>query len=666
MKYRAEIDGLRTIAIIPVILFHAGFKWFSGGFVGVDVFFVISGYLITTIILTEKEQGIFSLVNFYERRARRILPALFFVMLISLPFAWMWLQTDEMIGFSKSLVGVSIFSSNILFWSETGYWGTANELKPLLHTWSLSVEEQYYILFPLYLMVMWRFRKRWILGSFMVIAAISLGIAQWGSNNFPVANFFLLPSRAWELALGASIAFYFLYRKQGIRTLMPHKIIDESLSLLGLLMIAYAVFAFDGTVPFPGFYALIPTVGAGLIILFSSGNTLVGRLLGTQLFVSLGLISYSTYLWHQPLFSFARNRSLMEPSALTYAGLAVLSIIFGYLSWRYIEKPFRKAGVFSRKTIFTFSGVGTVLFVVVGLVGQYNKGFPERFKLEQSILDDFANHKLRRNCKKNEANRVGGEHFCKLGVTTGESSLRFAVFGDSHSGVILPAFDSAARSVNTQFIHIGEGGCPPLLGADVAKGNYKMGVCENLALKEFEYVRDHKINKVFLVASWALYTDGNYDAGMERYFLVDKNSKVLTREASRAVFANAIEVTADAYRNIGASVYIVEQIPQQIINIQKLYYRISNSHAADSEIDDFILSQSVSRSRSNDLQAYNREVFGRLASKGKVTLVNLDNYYCSAEVCLIGNKNHSHYRDDNHVSAFGASLVIGEIVKHIK
>jgi peptidoglycan/LPS O-acetylase OafA/YrhL len=162
VKYRREIDGLRAVAVVPVILFHAGYSAFSGGYVGVDVFFVISGYLITTIILAEKEKGTFSLVNFYERRARRILPALFFVMLVSLLPAWLWMTPSDMTRFSRSLVAVSTFSSNILFWLESGYWGTANELKPLLHTWSLAVEEQFYILFPLYLILMWRFRKRWM------------------------------------------------------------------------------------------------------------------------------------------------------------------------------------------------------------------------------------------------------------------------------------------------------------------------------------------------------------------------------------------------------------------------------------------------------------------------------------------------------------------------
>ena len=197
MKYRAEIDGLRAIAVVPIILIHAGVEYFSGGFVGVDVFFVISGYLITTIILSEKEQGTFSLVNFYERRFRRILPALFMVMLVSLIFSLLWLMPSYMEDFSQSLMAASTFSSNILFWRESGYWEISNELKPLLHTWSLAVEEQYYVLYPLLLMLIWHFRKDWIIGSFIVIAAISLATAQWGAYNKPIPTFYLLPTRGW-------------------------------------------------------------------------------------------------------------------------------------------------------------------------------------------------------------------------------------------------------------------------------------------------------------------------------------------------------------------------------------------------------------------------------------------------------------------------------------
>jgi len=384
LKYRAEIDGLRAIAVVPIILFHAGFEYFSGGFVGVDVFFVISGYLITTIILSEKEQGTFSLVNFYERRFRRILPALFMVMLVSLIFSLLWLMPSYMEDFSQSLMAVSTFSSNILFWRESGYWEISNELKPLLHTWSLAVEEQYYVLYPLFLMQIWHFRKDWILGSFIVIAAISLATAQWGAYNKPIPTFYLLPTRGWELAIGAGIAYYFLYRKQTVRTLLSHKSVNEALGLLGLLMISYAVYVFDKGTPFPSLYALVPTVGTGLIILFSSSQTMVGRLLSIKPLVAVGLISYGAYLWHWPLLVFARHLSLTEPSELTFAILALLSFPLAYLSWRYIEKPFRTKSIFSRKTIFTLSFIGSVLFITVGLAGHFSNGFEDFWLSRQS------------------------------------------------------------------------------------------------------------------------------------------------------------------------------------------------------------------------------------------------------------------------------------------
>ena len=425
MKYRAEIDGLRALAVIPVILFHAGFDLFSGGFVGVDVFFVISGYLITTIILSEMEKGTFSLVNFYERRARRILPALFLVMFVSLPAAYLWLLPADMKDFSQSLVAVSTFSSNILFWRETGYWETASELKPLLHTWSLAVEEQYYVLFPIFLMIMWRFRKRWIVGSFMLITAISLGVAQWGAYNKPSATFFLLPTRGWELAIGASIAFYFLFRKQSVRSLLAHKSINEVLSLVGLLMIGYAVHAFDGTVPFPSLYALVPTIGTGLIILFSSPHTLVGRLLGTRLLVGVGLISYSAYLWHYPLLAFARHRSLTEPSEALFLLLALISFPLAYISWRYVESPFRNKKLVSRKAVFTFTVVGSITFAAIGIAGHVNDGdfgrWPKFVKNYYEIAENSEKFVWR------EKNNLRNSVF-------DESKIKLLLVGDSNSG----------------------------------------------------------------------------------------------------------------------------------------------------------------------------------------------------------------------------------------
>ncbi|HTK85835.1 MAG TPA: acyltransferase, partial [Patescibacteria group bacterium] len=241
MRYRGEIDGLRAVAVGSVVLFHAGLPWFHGGFVGVDIFFVISGFLITSILMSELAEGRFSLVNFYERRARRILPALYLVMAASLPFAWAWLMPGHMKQFALSVASVSLFSSNIQFWRESGYFDTAADFKPLLHTWSLAVEEQYYILFPLFLMLTWRLGRRRIFWLLAAAAAVSLAMAQWGSHHKPEATFYLLPTRGWELLIG-SLAACHLHERHG----QPdRRAFDQWASLLGLALILYSILVFD-------------------------------------------------------------------------------------------------------------------------------------------------------------------------------------------------------------------------------------------------------------------------------------------------------------------------------------------------------------------------------------------------------------------------------------
>jgi peptidoglycan/LPS O-acetylase OafA/YrhL len=331
-KYRAEIDGLRALAVVPVILFHAGFELFSGGFVGVDVFFVISGYLITKILIEDIENDRFSFLSFYERRARRILPALFFVMFVSIPFAWIWMLPSQMTDFSQSLVAVSLFGSNVLFWRESGYFDSAAEEKPLLHTWSLAVEEQYYVLFPIFLFLAWGYGKNRVFWMIVVMASISLLLSEWGWRNSAIANFYLAPTRAWELFAGSIAAFVVL--KRGVQK-------NEFLSLLGLAAIVFSIFAYDESTPFPSLYALVPVLGVVMLICFAGKETVTARLLSTKVFVGIGLISYSAYLWHQPLFAFARIRLIEHPSPAWMVALSVTSIVLAYLSWRYVEQPFR-------------------------------------------------------------------------------------------------------------------------------------------------------------------------------------------------------------------------------------------------------------------------------------------------------------------------------------
>jgi peptidoglycan/LPS O-acetylase OafA/YrhL len=230
MKYRSEIDGLRALAVLPVIFFHAGFEWFSGGYIGVDVFFVISGYLITTIIMNDIEKKEFSIANFYERRARRILPALFTVSVLSSAAAWILLSDAGLNKYGEALIGVSLFVSNIVFWRQQGYFDESAELNPLLHTWSLAVEEQYYLLFPIFLLLVWRFGKKSVFWMILVMAAISLLISEWGWRNSPMGNFYLSPSRAWELFAGSIAAF--IVQKRGIQK-------NEVLSLIGIAAIVF-------------------------------------------------------------------------------------------------------------------------------------------------------------------------------------------------------------------------------------------------------------------------------------------------------------------------------------------------------------------------------------------------------------------------------------------
>ena len=358
MKYRPEIDGLRALAVIPVILFHAGFELFSGGFVGVDVFFVISGYLITSLLIEDIENKRFSILHFYERRARRILPALFFVMFVCVPFAWILLQDAALAKFGNGLMGVSLFLSNVVFWRGQGYFDESAELNPILHTWSLAVEEQYYLLFPIFLILAWRFGKNRVFWMIVVMATISLLLSEWGWRKEATANFYLAPTRAWELFAGSIAAF--IVQKQGVQK-------NNLLALFGLTAIIFSIFFYDETTPFPSVYALVPVIGVVLLILYADKETIAAQFLSNKVLVGIGLISYSAYLWHQPLFAFFRVYSNQIELDLYFSlGLVSSTFVIAYLSWRFVEKPFRSRNNFSKASIFLLSLVSLLLIFTFG------------------------------------------------------------------------------------------------------------------------------------------------------------------------------------------------------------------------------------------------------------------------------------------------------------
>ncbi len=511
LDYRPEIDGLRALAVVPVILFHAGFEIAKGGFVGVDVFFVISGYLIASIIMNEARAGSFSIVTFYERRVRRIIPALLFMLAACLPAAWILFTPQEMTAFSKSLISVCLFSSNIFFSETSGYFDTASELKPLLHTWSLAVEEQFYLFFPFLLILSLRKGERRALQALIALAVFSILLAQWALPRYPSAAFYLLPTRAWELFLGALAAFY----PATLQTKV--KVAGEVLGAVGLVLILFAISAYDRQTPFPGFYALAPTVGAVLIILFARGDTRVGRLLGTRAFVGIGLLSYSAYLWHQPLLAFARNVHFDGLTKFSAGAVVLTTFPIAYFSWRYVERPFRSGRVLNRSQIFASSLAAGLLLFFFGASGVTTKGFEGRYdEARRDFLARFDNgppdwkyftsqniaaeFRLQCDFYDFDSHRAGLISVIPKASIAQECYVRdpkfgkaVFIWGDSHAQQLHPGLRRALPE-DWQILQVASSGCAPVIASAGSAINY----CEQSNWFALEHVATSKPDVVIV------------------------------------------------------------------------------------------------------------------------------------------------------------------------
>lgn len=446
MKYRAEIDGLRALAVVPVIMFHAGFELFSGGFVGVDVFFVISGYLISTILIEDIEKKRFSIVNFYERRVRRILPALFFVLFITTIFSYFILFPSDFKDYSESLFYVVIFVSNIYFWRDSNYFSQAAELNPLLHTWSLAVEEQFYVVFPLFLILAWRYGKHRVFWMIVVMAAISFLLSEWGWRNTETANFYLAPTRAWELFAGSIAAF--IVQKQGVQK-------NNLLALIGISAIVFSVFSYDETTPFPSAFALVPVIGVVLLLLYADKETLTGKLLGTKALVGVGLISYSAYLWHQPLFALYRQKYSIDLDFFVQSFLIGITFCLAIFSWKFIEKPFRDK-TFSRKIIFTSSFLAGLTLIAISSMIFTTNGASYRFDLIPKPVP-WVNVKCHGIKKIAQLEKPIEE--C-LGASPSPVKGDIYLLGDSHAAQLTFALEDVAKQRNVGFYFINDGNFP--------------------------------------------------------------------------------------------------------------------------------------------------------------------------------------------------------------
>lgn len=656
--YRREIDGLRALAVVPVILFHAGFEAFSGGFVGVDVFFVISGYLITSIILTQKAAGTFSLLDFYERRARRILPALFLVMAVCIPFAWLWLMPSDMKDFSQSLVAVSVFASNILFWRESGYFDSAAELKPLLHTWSLAVEEQYYVLFPLFLLVMWHFAKRWTVATLAVIAALSFALAQWGAYNKPAATFFLLPTRGWEIAIGALIAFYFArYPK-----LQLQRPAQEIGSLIGLSLILYAVFAYSKETPFPSAYALAPTLGTALIILCTTSSTLVGRILTTKAFVGIGLISYSAYLWHQPMFAFARQIALTEPSAALYSSLVFLSLFMAALSWRFVEKPFRSPTEFDRKYILLSASAATIFFVGVGSYGH----FTSKDNLSLAWLDGDTPKKYAGIVRNGvECSARNPLETCAIGNSN--APLKIVIAGDSHARALTEVAEYMSRQGQFEFFDLSAGGCPFMLGMDAYINGVISKSCDShYQQKRIDFLATIPPAVILLHSRFPLYLNGrgfdNTIGGVEHrvhYVMARANHTTLNERYEQQ--KDALEKTIAELLKLNHEVIIISGVPTNgwdpIMRLKRLEkLGLAATHEARENLMRIPLS-----AVKKELDLSGQMMYEISRRYPRVKIVDPKTIICDSAYCSSISENKILYADRDHLSFEGAIKVFDRV-----
>ena len=663
MQYRREIDGLRTLAVIPVILFHAGFQAFGGGFVGVDVFFVISGYLITSIIVAELKDHNFSLLRFYERRARRILPALFVVMLACIPFAWLWFMPSDAVDYSNSLIAVSLFSSNILFWRESGYFATANELKPLLHTWSLAVEEQYYVLFPIFLMLTWKLGKKWIVSILLFVLFASLFAAQWGALNKPTPTFYLLPTRSWELLIGAMTAFYLADRN--VREF--HAKIDQSISMVGLLLIVYSVIAFDRQTPFPGFYALLPTVGAALIILFATHRTYVGQLLGSKIFVGIGLISYSAYLWHQPLFAFAKYRSLKEPDSLLMLGLSFASIFLAYLTWKYIETPCRNRESFNRRQVFVMSLCGTLLFSLGGLLGNQSDGFKNRLSQAQRNVIDIAESHAKM-WETGGCDVKGGESEIK-GCIRGDKSKQpqYAIWGDSYASALVWELEKSFASGGKSFFQYTKYRCPASVDVKILPPEG----CEQYAQKVLADIYLKNISTVIVSSFWQFYVEGDdFDNGeggrgaRQIQAAALKDSFSLPQDVRKDNILRAYQKTVSDLLSKGKTVVLIYPIPEVGFDVPIFYAKSLGFGDAN-----FSKDISTKFERVIDRNRNVNVAFDELGEHQNLIRIRPEKVLCDTTIkgrCAVQLDGKQLYFDGNHLSNDGARLVIDEVMKAIE
>ncbi|AML52192.1 acyltransferase family protein [Falsihalocynthiibacter arcticus] len=632
MKYRPEIDGLRAIAVLAVIVYHADNTFLRGGFLGVDVFFVISGFLISQLIAEDLRLGRFTFRNFYERRARRILPALFVVLATCIPFALAWMLPSQLADFGKGLVAASLFSSNFLFWSDTGYFMADADLNPLLHTWSLAVEEQFYLFFPLAALLAWKVSQRFAAILLVASMVASFAACLYFATSAPAANFYLLPTRAWELlAGGISMMVARQFAQKPVTVAKP---VATILATLGLFAVISSLLLLDASTPVPSLSTLPLVVGTSLILVFAVGNTPVASLLSWRPLVAMGLISYSAYLWHLPVLVFARLYDSTPPSIPYVLGLIALSILLATLTYHFVEKPFRKrnksAVISLRGLVSVLLGAGVSL-AVVGVVLAMGLTNPHR---DPSVFSDpeieaklATNYGLSEDCE----GAFTLSPNCRTSDTPG-----VLLWGDSFSMHLAEAIEVGTKWQG--MVQHTKSVCAPIPGLSVVTPEYPDAWargCLDFNEQVLAWLADQPSIKYVVMSS---------PFGLIYNELLLANGEHVTEGQQELVRQSLLE-TSRKLKAMGKSLVVVSPPPVTGENIGQCLAATLRSGRSDDSCD---------YTRSDFHPASTAKIDFLRTLDPEISVLYLEDFLCPNGVCdtMIGST--FMFRDDGHLSIEGS------------
>lgn len=624
IPYRADIDGLRAVAVLSVVLCHAGLG-LPGGYIGVDIFFVISGYLITSLIIKDLRQGTFSLTAFWERRIRRILPALLVVTVCTVVAGWFLLMPTDYESLGESVAALAFLIANVKFWRAVGYFSPSSEQVALLHTWSLAVEEQFYLFVPAFLFLLSRRKALNLALPLLALAGItSLGLSIYGTEHFVDATFYLLPTRAWELFAGALLAFL------PANSFAPSSAVRELVAGLGLSLLLAPCILYNSDTPFPGLAALPPVLGTAALIWSGTnleGTPAVNRCLGWRPLVFVGLISYSLYLWHWPILALYRAQSLNPPTLVVRILAVGASLLIATASWRWIEVPFRSGRIIpSRHQLF---GVSLLVFAVLttaGLALSLSGGAPGRLPALAHLFLTTRRRDLR--LSRNVEERDIPHNLVRLGSSRPPD--RVLVWGDSHAKSILPAIDLLGREKNVAVRAATHASTAPVLGYYAARTRFGLNedsIPFNAAVIEYVRSKRGQAYSVLLAARWDSY-------------------------ARDAAFSGALLRTVDELRAAGAEVYFMKDVPRYNCNVPQL---LAVSCMRGQNLDRIALSQ-----RDYEADSYNySSLLPALRGRGVVVLdpIPVLQLKSNSASLLPFDSGGSFYSDAEHLSIHGALAI---------